>query len=365
MPSIQKDAKAAFFGEALLGWHAVTPRDLPWKTTRDPYKIWLSEIILQQTRVEQGLPYYNRFVEHYPTVEALANANEDEVLKDWEGLGYYSRARNLHLTAKYITTELNGVFPNDYKSILALKGVGPYTAAAIASFAFDLPHAVVDGNVYRVLSRFFGIATPIDSTKGKKEFAELAQKLLAKHPPAIYNQAIMNFGAICCVPKSPDCKKCPMHSQCTAFNEHAVEKYPVKEKKLVKKIRYFQYFHFQYENFTLIEKRDSKDIWKGLYQFPLLETERAIDRQLLEQNEDWKTLVGGTTYEITKLSKPFKQTLTHQYIIASFWKIKLHHLPTELLQQYVKVSEIEMKRFAYPKVIDRYINDTSLKLNLM
>jgi len=237
--------KKLFFTKELLKWSRKHPRDLPWKATKNPYFIWLSEIILQQTRVEQGTPYYLKFVEHYPTVIDLANAPEDEVLKLWEGLGYYSRARNLHAAAKYIHQELEGKFPNQHQDILALKGVGVYTAAAIASFAFDLPHAVVDGNVYRVLSRYFGISTPIDSTAGKKEFAKLAQELLDNDRAAAYNQAIMDFGATHCLPKNPKCGTCPLQSNCIAVAEKAISSYPLKEKKNQEKISLFSLFIIQ------------------------------------------------------------------------------------------------------------------------
>ena len=269
------DSDHHFFTTHLLQWASQHERHLPWKESKNPYYIWLSEIILQQTRVEQGLPYYLKFVEHYPTVFDLANATEDEVLKDWEGLGYYSRARNLHAAAKYIATELDGHFPDTYDSILKLKGVGPYTAAAIASFAFQLPYAVVDGNVYRVLSRFFGMDTPIDSTIGKKQFANLAQQLLDPTKPDVYNQAIMDFGATWCTPKQAKCNKCPLSEQCAAFQTNRVEKYPIKQKKLKKRTRYFHYLIFNYSGQTWIEKRAGKDIWQGLYQFPLIELPKS------------------------------------------------------------------------------------------
>ncbi|MCR9286527.1 MAG: A/G-specific adenine glycosylase [Bacteroidetes bacterium] len=220
-----------FFTKKLMEWFSQNHRPLPWKGEKNPYYVWLSEIILQQTRVEQGLPYFEKFKSTYPTVAGLANAPEDEVMKLWEGLGYYSRARNLHFTAKYISKELGGVFPSDFEGILKLKGVGPYTAAAIASFAFDLPHAVVDGNVYRVLSRFFGIEKAIDSTEGKKEFSKLAQTLIDTKQPANYNQAIMDFGATHCKPSSPNCGKCLMSLNCFAFKNSKIESLPFKSKK--------------------------------------------------------------------------------------------------------------------------------------
>ncbi|MBP7272940.1 MAG: A/G-specific adenine glycosylase, partial [Saprospiraceae bacterium] len=238
----------AAFQEKLLAWYDATPRPMPWKETNNPYHIWLSEIILQQTRVAQGLPYYLRFVEKYPTINALADAPEEEVFKLWEGLGYYSRARNLHATAKFIAYTLNGNFPDTFAALLSLQGVGHYTAAAIASFAYNLPHAVIDGNVYRVLSRILGSATPIDSAEGKKYFAATAQALLNLSQPARYNQAIMNFGALHCVPQNPHCSSCPFQEICVGFQNNCVGSLPVRQKKIAINTRYFYYYIIQDAN---------------------------------------------------------------------------------------------------------------------
>ena len=246
------------FTKKLLKWFVSNYRPLPWKGEKNPYLIWLSEIILQQTRVEQGLPYYEKFRKKYPTIKDLALAPEDEVMKLWEGLGYYSRARNLHTTAKFISKDLDGIFPKTHKEILALKGVGSYTAAAIASFAYNLPYAVVDGNVYRVLSRYFGIATPIDSTDGKKEFALLAQELLATEKPGAYNQAIMDFGATHCMPKQPKCITCLLNKKCKAFTENRIDILPVKTKKIKKRTRYLNYLIINQGNQVFINKRTGK-----------------------------------------------------------------------------------------------------------
>lgn len=357
--------KKSFFTQELLKWSNQHPRDLPWKSTKNPYYIWLSEIILQQTRVEQGTPYYLKFVEHYPTVSDLANAPEDEVLKLWEGLGYYSRARNLHFAAKYIHQELKDEFPSQYQDILALKGVGTYTAAAIASFAFDLPHAVVDGNVYRVLSRYFGISTPIDSTTGKKQFATLAQKLLAAKKAAAYNQAIMDFGATHCLPKKPKCTTCPFQSTCTAFAEKAITNYPVKTKKIKKKYRYFHYLLLKHKDHIWIEKRAGQDIWKGLYQFPLIERSNTSEHfEELKSDYNWRDFFvkNEGNFKAVRHSKPYQQTLTHQYIIATFWEldcIKKIKLP-ENKYTYIQRSNIE--QYAFPKVIDRYLKEDQLYL---
>lgn len=347
------------FTPLLLQWAKTIQRDMPWKGEKNPYLIWLSEIILQQTRVEQGTAYFLKFKANYPTVKDLANAPQDEVLKLWEGLGYYSRARNLHFTAKYIANELDGVFPSDYKSILALKGVGTYTAAAIASFAYDLPHAVVDGNVYRVLSRVFGIRTPIDSTVGKKEFAALAQELLSNDQAAVYNQAIMDFGAIQCVPKMPNCQICPMHKKCIAYQEDLISELPVKEKKTKKRTRYFNYLVIEQGENTFIEKRVEKDIWQDLYQFPMIEKTDIVEQAVLESSAEWKSIFIHNTATIVAVSTIYKQQLSHQKIIARFWEIQLSNTENLNPQNIIKVKQEDLRTFAFPKIIDTYLNDTN------
>jgi A/G-specific adenine glycosylase len=251
------------FSQKLLKWHQMNPRDMPWKKTRDAYKIWLSEIILQQTRVEQGTPYYKKLIKCFPTLQHLANANEDEVMSAWQGLGYYTRARNLRAAAKQIMNEYAGRFPSSYEEILMLKGVGTYTAAAISSFAFDLPYAVVDGNVFRVLSRIFDVRKPVDSAEGKKVFTALANDLLDKENPAAYNQAIMNFGAMVCLPVNPVCNECIFRRSCFAFTHQQVAELPVKSKKNAVRIRWFNFLVLEDGDKVLIEKRKEKDIWKS------------------------------------------------------------------------------------------------------
>lgn len=357
--------KHTFFTNHLMEWFAQNHRPLPWKGEKNPYFVWLSEIILQQTRVEQGLPYFERFCAKYPTVEDLANAPEDEVMKLWEGLGYYSRARNLHFSAKLIANEFGGEFPSTYEDILKLKGVGTYTAAAIASFAYDLPHAVVDGNVYRVLSRFFGISTAIDSTAGKKEFAKLAQQLIDEKRPADYNQAIMDFGATHCMPANPKCKNCPMASQCFAFQNGKIKDLPFKEKKIKKRDRFFNYFIFNQNDYTYINKRTEKDIWQNLYEFPLLETKKIVETETeLLSMETWQAWMGTTDFRITKISKPYKQLLTHQKIIAKFWEIEF---TGELLLTNAAILTVKrenLPNFAFPKIIDNYLKDKKNVLEL-
>jgi A/G-specific adenine glycosylase len=357
--------KQAKFTKLLVKWNESQQRPMPWKGEKNPYLIWLSEIILQQTRVEQGMPYFEKFKASFPTVQDLANAQEDDVMKLWEGLGYYSRARNLHGTAKYISTDLKGVFPKEYKHILALKGIGPYTAAAIASFAFDLPYAVVDGNVYRVLSRVFNIADPIDSTEGKARFSDFANTLLDKKEPGIYNQAIMDFGATICVPKNPNCRDCPLQSICEAYQKKKVDVLPVKTKKLTRKKRFFNYLVVKdKQNATCIGKRTGKDIWQNLYEFPMIETEELIREEELIKRSEWKVWLAGNKVDLWP-GKPFRQLLTHQEIIAVFWELKMDRIEQfNVHQQHAIVKWEELERFAFPKIIDAYLKDVTLYLRL-
>lgn len=357
--------KKVYFSSQLLEWFKLNIRPLPWKGEKNPYLVWLSEIILQQTRVEQGLQYYENFKSTYPTVEDLAKAPEDEVMKLWQGLGYYSRARNLHATAKFVATELKGVFPNTYKEILTLKGIGPYTAAAIASFAFNLPHAVLDGNVYRVLSRYFGIETPIDSSEGKKIFSQLAQELLIVEQPGKYNQAIMDFGATQCTPKNPGCKVCPMALNCQALKSKKVKELPIKSKRIKKRTRFFNYLVFDLGEHTLIYKRYKKDIWQNLYEYPLIETNKLCEdfEQLKELDIFKKEKIKDL--QLIAVSKVFKQVLTHQKIIARFWKLKAEGELELNNSSFLKVEKQNLPNFAFPKLMDLYLNDKSLTLELL
>lgn len=330
------------FSHTLLQWFEANGRELPWRQTRDPYRIWVSEIILQQTRVVQGIDYYRRFVDRFPTVQALAAAEPDEVMTYWEGLGYYSRARNLHAAARQVV-EL-GAFPTDYKGIRALKGVGDYTAAAIASFAFGLPHAVVDGNVYRVLSRYYGISTPIDSTQGKKDFAELAQTLLVKDNPALYNQAIMDFGALQCVPKSPVCPECPLFDDCFARSKGRVEQFPVKTKKTAVKERFFAYVIILEESSIYIHRRGEGDIWAGLYEPLLIETpQRATTADVVPEG-----------YRLLAAVEGIKHQLTHRTIYADAYLVeKESNAPRIALpKDYQKVSIDRLVDYAAPRLVN-------------
>ncbi|MGH2667216.1 A/G-specific adenine glycosylase [Flavobacterium sp.] len=308
------------FSKILTTWYLRNKRDLPWRKTTDPYPIWLSEIMLQQTRVAQGLPYFLAFTKAFPTVFDLAKANEEQVLKLWQGLGYYSRARNLHATAKYIANDLKGVFPPDYKNLLKLKGVGEYTAAAIASFSYNEVVPVVDGNVYRVLSRYFNITTDIASAKAKSEFTLLAQEVIDKENPALFNQSIMEFGALQCVPKNPDCSVCPLNQSCMALSLKKVNELPVKLKKLKIKNRFLNYlFILDNENKTTVNQRTSKGIWHNLYEFPLVETENpASDDVVLEliRNE-----IDGISQIVLLESETVIHKLSHQHLHITFWRM--------------------------------------------
>ncbi len=349
------------FSQLIISWYLTTNRDLPWKGIKDPYLIWLSEVILQQTRVEQGLPYFQRFKNAFPDVEALARAPEDEVMKLWEGLGYYSRARNMMETAKFIAFERKGQFPDTFEELLRLKGIGHYTAAAIASFAFDLPHAVVDGNVYRVLSRYFGISDPIDNHQTKKVFAKLAQELIDTKQPGVYNQAIMDFGATHCKPKQPLCSTCPAGEDCFAKKHDKAAVLPVKQKKIRHKTRYFNYFILKIDGKTCIRKREHKDIWRNLYEFPMLETpaERTTDQGFTDV--EMTALFGTSNISVKQVSRPYKQTLTHQKIIARFWEVSDHEDVNS--DPWLLVNPENLSKFAFPKIIDCYFKDKLLYLN--
>ncbi len=309
------------FTFVLLNWYAQNKRLLPWREEKDPYKIWISEIILQQTRVAQGLNYYIRFIKRFPNIESIYEGGEQEVLKYWQGLGYYTRARNIYLAAIYLMENHHGKFPTNYDEILKIKGIGPYTAAAIASFAYQLPYAVIDGNVLRVFSRIFKIYDPIDSSKGKKKITDLANKLICKKDPSTFNQAIMDFGAIQCVPSNPDCENCCYSNVCYANLHYEQAVLPVKTKKNKIRNRYFYYLHIQYQDKIYIQKRKTKDIWKGLYEFPLLELNEAINHEILPTYPAFQNLFKNLNWEIISVSSVYKHILSHQHIITMFINI--------------------------------------------
>ena len=339
------------FSKILTHWYSNNKRNLPWRETVNPYYIWLSEIILQQTQVKQGLPYYEAFVSKFPSVFDLAKAQESDVLKLWQGLGYYSRARNLHASAKYVANELGGEFPDNYKDLLKLKGVGDYTASAIASICFNEVAAVVDGNVYRVLSRYFGIDTPINSSKGAKEFKTLAQELIDVKQPAEFNQAIMEFGATHCKPKNPDCNNCPFIDSCIAFNKNRIPELPVKIKSAKAKKKYFNFLVFISEDErTIIEKREGKGIWQNLYQFPLIETDKnPIEKgfkSLVKNHEFLKNMA----FEMSLYNKEsIIHKLSHQHLYTKFWVINVKSLPVE------GVSFNKIREFAVPILVGNFI----------
>jgi A/G-specific adenine glycosylase len=342
------------FGNRLLHWNeTANNRHMPWKGERDPYKIWLSEIILQQTRVEQGLGYYQRFVQSFSNVHALAGATEQQVFKLWEGLGYYSRCKNLIHSARFISEELNGVFPNTYEGILALKGVGPYTAAAIASFAYNLPYAVLDGNVYRVLARIFGIDIPIDTTEARKLFAELAQETLVKEEAGAYNQAIMDFGATICKPV-PECARCFFKKECQAFLKNRQAALPVKGKAVALKERWFHYIVLQCGNEIAIRERTAKDIWQNLYEVVLIEAGKPENKAtLLEQLERIYGLEPNA-YEVASAAANATQKLSHQKIYFSFLHLRLYAKTP--LENMVWVFEKQLQQYPFPKTLGAFLS---------
>ena len=346
--------------DLLMEWHTKhNNRKMPWKGVKDPYKIWLSEVILQQTRVDQGMAYYERFVQNYPSVKDLAEAKDETVFKLWEGLGYYNRCKNLLFTARLITNTYYGEFPTEYEDIVALKGIGPYTAAAIASFAFNKPFAVVDGNVFRVLSRLFAIDTAIDSTIGKQQFTELAQEVLDEENAGLYNQAIMDFGATVCKPVNPQCNTCHLKKVCVGYSKAIVNKLPVKEKVLLKKNRWFYYFIIECKGEVLVEKRVLKDIWENLYEFYLLESNEQLswDEPIVK---DWlHQQLGLKTATVSAISPLQKQQLTHQLIKGQFIKVSIGSIPNTLKHhQWHTINEL--KELAFPKFINQYLDENQV-----
>jgi A/G-specific adenine glycosylase len=339
-----------YFTEQLLKWHfEENDRELPWKNEQDPYKIWLSEIILQQTRAEQGRPYYERFIEHYPDVHSLANAPEDEVFRLWQGLGYYNRCRNLLAAARTISDQYQGRFPDTYEDIISLKGVGEYTAAAIASFAYNLPHAVLDGNVYRVLARYFGIDSPTDTPSAKKMFQQLADQLLDQAQPAAFNQAIMDFGSSVCKPRLPLCTTCPLQRKCVAYQKDMVELLPLKKKKLEIKQRQLHYFVLLAGDEVYIQQRTQKDIWQSLYEFLLIET---ADKY--EMNTIWQSLLPHIE-QCAENEFSSRQKLTHQLITSTFHIITVSSKP-DYLKQGIWVKRNSLKNYAFPRTILSFLN---------
>lgn len=343
--------------QPLIRWYEQNKRELPWRETKDPYIIWISEIILQQTRVVQGYDYFVRFVSRFPDVKALAEAPEDEVMKYWEGLGYYSRARNLHTAAKQIMSDFGGKFPDTYTGVLSLKGVGEYTAAAICSFSYDMPFAVLDGNVYRVLSRLFALETPIDSSVGKKQFSELAGILLDRKRAAIYNQAIMELGALQCMPRSPKCEGCPLSDKCMARARNEMEKYPVKQGKTVVKPRYFNYLHISFGDITWIHRRTANDIWRNLYEFVLIETDRDVTFEQLQENMFYRNLMDGVgRIELKGFPIVRKHVLSHRIIYARFYTLSIERELPET-DDYIRVPAGHLSDYAFSRLTLDYLDE--------
>jgi len=345
-----------FFNPKIHTWYSFYKRDLPWRNSSNPYFVWLSEIILQQTRVDQGLAYYLRFTEEFPTINDLADASEDQILKLWQGLGYYSRARNLHFTAKVIQNNYNSTFPSDYNSIKSLKGIGDYTAAAISSICFGLEYPAVDGNIYRVLSRYFGIHEPIDTNSGKKVFQKLATELITGTDPGMHNQALMEFGALQCTPKNPDCQQCPLIEGCFAYSHQEVSNLPIKQNRTTQRNRYFNYLVFGYHNYTWLRKRINNDIWKGLFEFPLIETIEKTTVEMILAHEKLLELTNHCNATITNISGWKIHILSHQRIHYRFIRI---WLPEEIQMRhnFIKVIKQDIFNFAVPKLLETYMDE--------
>lgn len=345
------------FSEKLINWYSEFGRNLPWRNTNNPYYIWLSEIILQQTRIEQGRSYYDHFISQYPTVTDLANATEEQVLKSWQGLGYYSRARNLHAAAQYIANDLCGTFPDSYQGILKLKGVGKYTAAAIASFAFKLPYPVIDGNVYRFIARKYGIYTPIGTEQSYREFEKLLLNLIDVKQPDVFNQAIMDFGSTYCKPTGSDCEHCIFREECVAFKENKVDLLPVKPQKIKIIERYFYYIDVTFDGKRLMQQRASGDIWQGLYELPLYESPEAINPANEHQhiNDILSSWFGEAPKELVA-GPEYKHQLTHRTIIARFFKAKYDHSLSQIPPKMMIVDADEQKSLPISRLIDRYLS---------
>ena len=341
----------------LTDWYIINKRDLPWRESPVAYRVWLSEIILQQTRINQGLSYYLKFVERYPKVDDLAMAPEDEVLKLWQGLGYYSRARNLLKTAREIVLKYNGVFPADYNELVKLKGIGDYTASAIASIAFNLPYPTVDGNVNRLIARLFNIDSPVNSNEGSKLIKEKAYNLLNKKNPGTHNQALMEFGSLYCVPQNPDCENCILKKLCKAYQLGTVNKLPLKEKKVKIKRRYFNYLYIHYRGNTWLQKRQENDIWKNLFEFPLIETPGEVEFDKLKETNEWQELFKGNQLNVNLNINSYTHVLTHQKIHAVFYRIEIDK--PLITSGLITVSITKLHKFAIPRLIDKYLQEVN------
>ena len=342
----------------LIAWYHENKRNLPWRDTNDPYRIWISEIMLQQTRVMQGMTYYLRFLQRFPDSASLASAEQEEVLKYWQGLGYYTRARNLHEAARSLQANHQGIFPQRYEDVLALKGVGSYTAAAIMSLAWNQPYPVIDGNVYRVLGRLFAITTPYDTGKGKRQFKELASLIMNPQKAGLHNQAIMEFGALQCVPHKPECSQCPLKNRCLGFASGDPHRFPVKQHIIKVRERYFNYFFIQHQGYTFLSRRSKKDIWEGLFEMPLIETDYVMELEEIMETDQFKQLFRDTGELVTSVfeKNEIKHVLTHQILYAKFYTIEIRN-ENSTLQKFVKVPLENINEYAVPRLIHRFLSN--------
>ncbi|MDR2470319.1 MAG: A/G-specific adenine glycosylase [Tannerella sp.] len=345
--------------EIFFTWYEKKNRDLPWRKTKDPYLIWISEVILQQTRVVQGMEYYLKFVRRFPNVQSLAEAPQETVLKYWQGLGYYSRARNLHEAAKDIQSRFHGEFPRRYEDILSLKGVGEYTAAAIASFAWNQPYPVLDGNVFRVLGRLYAIRTPVDTGAGKKQYAELAHLLMNPEKAGLHNQAIMEFGALQCVPQHPNCGQCPFIDKCMGYATGNPQQFPVKQHKTKTRNRYFHYFYIIYKGYTYLHRRTGNDIWEGLFELPLIETEQAMDFAGLQETDAFKQLFDETgELSLSLVKNGIRHVLSHQVLHTTFYRAEIRK-ENAGLKKFLKTEKNALERYPVPQLIHKYLPEIS------
>ena len=340
-------------GHRIIDWYKVNKRDLPWRDTKNPYLIWVSEVILQQTRVIQGLDYYRRFIEAYPDIFSLARADIDEILKIWQGLGYYSRARNMYAAARHIIDVYRGRFPETYDGLIAIKGIGDYTASAIASMAFGQAIPVIDGNVNRVIARLYGIQQPVNKRSGQKQIREYAEELMVRDSPGTYNQAIMEFGALQCVPQNPNCNDCVLNRLCVAFRNGLVDMLPIKVKTAKITIRYFHYLYIGFGNRTFIRRRSDGDIWTGLYEFPMIETDTETDPDHLSHTPTWQSYFDGQTPLVEEVSPVVTHRLTHRILKIRFYKITVNQ--PIFGKDMIEIPVADLQRYAVPKVIDNYI----------
>lgn len=346
--------KTLNFSTKILKWYYNNRRELPWRGIHDPYMIWISEVILQQTRIEQGRSYYKKFIGRFPNVASLAAAREEEVLKLWQGLGYYSRARNLHKGARQVMEQYKGAIPEHFTGLKTLSGVGEYTAAAIASIAFHQPVAAIDGNVFRVMSRYFGIDLPIDTAKGKKTFSDLANECIKVEAPGDYNQAVMEFGALHCLPQNPKCTTCPLSEHCIALHKNRIAAFPVKSKKIKQRKRYFHYLVLQHRQSVYFKKRTQNDIWKNLFDFPLIESNQQLNLEELSRTPEWQKIFNNRKITVLDVSPSYKHLLSHQQIFASFIQIEMkdeNYLP----HNFIKIDKKNTFELPVPKIIENYL----------